>query len=75
MAANNVTLRVWWRGCGLPRFELDGQPVGLDELAELYGLSGDTVLARARRGLPVTQWFLSAAELSRLTKQAARRAA
>lgn len=73
--ASTVRIDVWWRGCGLPRFELDGQPVGLDELAERYGLSGDTVLARARRGLPVSQWLLSAAELSRVTKQQARRAA
>jgi hypothetical protein len=73
--ASTVTLKVWWRGCGLPRFELDGQPVGLDELAERYGLSGDTVLARARRGLAVSQWFLSAGELSRVTKREGRRVA
>ena len=68
-AANTCRIDVWWRGCGLPRFALNGQPISLDELAGLYNLSGDTVLARARRGVSVQLWFLSSAELCNLRKR------
>ncbi len=71
--ASTVTISIWWRGRGLPRFALDGRPVSLDQLAVGYGLSCDTVLARIERGLPPAQWFLSSAELSRVTKREARK--
>jgi hypothetical protein len=71
--ASTVRISIWWRGRGLPRFELDGQPVGLSQLAKMYGLSVDTVLARISRGLPPAQWFLSSTELSKVTKREARK--
>ncbi|MCP9930599.1 hypothetical protein KBY82_07375 [Cyanobium sp. AMD-g] len=71
--ASTVRISIWWRGHGLPRFALDGRPVSLNRLAETYGLSCDTVLARISRGLPPAQWFLSSAELSKVTKREARK--
>jgi hypothetical protein len=77
MTAPTVTLKVWWQGPGraLPRFELDGERISLAALAKLYGLPEYAVMARISRGLHPSQWFLAPEELSRLTKQAARRAA
>lgn len=71
--ASTVRISIWWRGHGLPRFELHGRPVSLDHLAKAYGLSCDTVLARIERGLPPAKWFLSSAELSKVTKREARK--
>jgi hypothetical protein len=75
MMASTVQLQVWWDGRRPPRFRLDGKAITISKLARLYSLPTYAVEARISRGLHPSQWFLTADELSRVTKREARRAA
>ncbi len=75
-AADTCRIDVWFNGGRRPpRFQLNGQPISLDELAKMYGLHGYVVMDRARRGIHPSGWFLSGRAYSAWRKQEQRRVA